>query len=307
MCFSTARTSSQVRPRDMTASPISLRLGSYSLLTASSQRPLSSACSHHEVSAPYSYPAREKLDPKSAAQKIIRILSQKVEHGKKVEEFKKSIFAQRIKRAPEKPVFTVEKIPVADYPAFKRTITSWMDEIGMLKSQKGITETDRARLSNSEGILSMIESELIPGGEEYSRSRGKPNPTFFLVAKNPVTENIEAIACVIEPHQPVGSLFKADYEINYLATAPKNLRLYFQTTRITGAATALIENIGYRTLRHTSQKRISLYSSPNANDFYKNLGFTIPKGECKFSLSGEKLIEFLSRFGGIFLGSSIDY
>jgi hypothetical protein len=305
MCSPTERTSSQVTLRDISESPFSFGSGSSSPLAPASERAPSSAYSKYEVSSTYSSPAGEELDLKSAAQKIAGILCRKVYNAKKVEKLRQSALAERIKRAPEKTSFIVEKIPISEYPVIRRIITSWLDEIERLISQEGITKPDRIRLSNSQGIIWMIESELLSGDEEHSRSREKPNPTFFLVAKNPHTETIEAIACVIQPHKPVGRLFKADYEINYLATAPKNLRLSFQSTCLSGAATALIENIAYRTLRHTAQKRISLYSSPCAVDFYRKLGFSTPKGDCKFNLSGDNLVEFLSRFGGISLGSSL--
>jgi hypothetical protein len=251
-----------------------------------------------------SIPSRE-LDPLSAGKKITQFLAKKVQIARALEEYRQSIFTRRVEKAPDKASFIVKKINRSDYPSIKEIIKSWIKEIKFLQSDEKTSESDREKLENSGTIISMIRQELIPGEGEHTRAEGLPNPSFFLVAIGQETNNIEAIALVIEPHNPVRNPFQHDYEINLLATSPKNLRLSFQKSRISGSATALIENIAYRALRHTAKKSITLFPSQEAMTFYENLGFTYIEEDQKYSLVGDEILDFLSRFGGISLGDSI--
>ena len=246
-----------------------------------------------------------ELDPLSAGKKITQFLAKKVQIARALEEYRQSIFARRMERAPDKTSFIVKKINRSDYPYIKKIMKSWIKEIKLLQSDEKTSETDQKKLENSEAIISMIRQELIPGEQEHTRAAGLPNPSFFLVAIDQKTNNIEAIALVIEPHNPVTIPFQHDYEINLLASSPKNLRLSFQTSRVRGSATALIENIAYRALRHTAKKSITLFPSEEAMKFYEKLGFTYIEEDEKCSLVGDEILDFLSLFGGISLGDSI--
>jgi|GEM_PF-3176165 len=244
------------------------------------------------------------LDPRTAGKRIIRFLNKKARLSKALIEFRGACAEKHAISTPEKTTFTVKTVSIADYPKIKETIIEWKSNIEDLEKKGDLSDRDLDKLYDSLLILNCIESEMTTKLVPQFRKEYKKN--FLLVATTP-PGIIQALAFTSRAHRKRSFMNRAlseivDYNLDYLSTAPRNLKLSFQKDCISGAPTSLIEEIVFQCLNHTRKKAITLTALPPAIPYYEKLGFQ-RTGPENLILTKDRFIKFLSTYGGASLPS----
>lgn len=238
------------------------------------------------------------MAPWTAGKKIIDFLGKKVRLAKALKEYRKTLFERRVEMAPAKAVYDVKTVPLSRISDLQKLIKNWQGYLGGLLKDKGsLSEEDCNKILVSDSMLDALYGTCMI--KLNSKRMKSTKAESFLVALDS-TGTVQAIAYVKRSYKPSFAPFEPNYKLEFLATAPSNLRLSFQKEGAKGAATALIEEIAFTCLRNSGSRRIKLISLDEAVDFYEKLGFTTPcKGSGIYSLDKASLLAFLTKFGGI--------
>lgn len=237
--------------------------------------------------------------PWTAGERIKRFLKRKVRLAKALKEYRTICIEKRARERPEKLSFTVETVPTDGYPEIRKTIAAWTKQVDELFDVKDLPSADQEKLDAASFILQCIDSDL--GIKFYLKRKNKYKNKSLLIAKD-ASGKIQAMAFISRAYKPVASSLVLDYHIEYLVTSPDNLKLSFQAGCVSGAPTALVEEVVFKSLKHTARRAITLTATSSAVSFYERLGFTIISSS-KFVLTKTNMIKFLSLCGGIALAS----
>lgn len=241
------------------------------------------------------------VDPWTAGERIIRFLSKTVRASRAIEAYRKCLITKKEKEAPTKARYQIVTVPIAQYAWVNALIDAWIEKTESCHKHKELTPDDNEKLNRSYVILDDIKDQV----EIRLHPKRKPAPEAqsLLIAID-TKETVQAMAYITAPHKDTSGIMHLEYEIEFLATSPDNLRLSFQTGCMSGAASALIEEVAFKSLLYTAKREISLEAAEMAVPFYEKLGFVQTEQETKlnhFVLSKAPLLKFLSIFGGFAL------
>jgi hypothetical protein len=228
---------------------------------------------------------------------IYNFLRKKVHSSRAYEEYRKHLLQKSIEIDPHRERFQIVKISPEHYTDVINLVSKWKKEVAALSTHPEKTFEDAEKLERLLLILSYLA--------KFLQDKNRPTyaklykSAFLLIARD--SKGVpQAVATVTRPFAQ-GLEISKEYVIDYLVTAPGNLRLSYQDHCVRGAATAMIEDIVYRTLRNTRRKEVSLIAAPNAIPFYKKLGFCMGKDSQQFYLHGASVHRFLKKFAGLSL------
>ena len=244
------------------------------------------------------------IDPWTAGERIIRFLSKTVRKCRAIKEYRNFLITKKAEESPEKTRYHVVTVPIAHYGRVNALIDRWIGKIAACREHPELTRDDIEKLDRSLAILERIKDlvkiRLNQGLQDII------HPAEAILIATDSKGQVKSMAYIIAPHKDSGGTMHLNYEIDYLATSPDNLRLSFQTECMSGAGSALIEEVAFKSLHHLEKREISLYSAKKAIPFYKRLGFIQTEQESKmnhFVLSKAHLLKFLTVFGGFALTS----
>ena len=243
------------------------------------------------------------IDPWTAGERIIRFLSKTVRASRAIKEYRNFLITKKAEESPEKTRYHVVTVPIAQYGRVNALIDRWIEKTEGYHKHKDLTSDDEEKLDRSYVILDDIKDQVEI--RLHPRRKHIPEAQSLLIATDS-KEVEQAIAYITAPHKDNSGTMHLDYEIEFLATSPDNLRLSFQTECMSGAGSALIEEVAFKSLLHTAKREISLEAAEMAIPFYERLGFIQTEQESKmnhFVLSKAHLLKFLTVFGGFALTS----
>lgn len=240
------------------------------------------------------------MDPWTAVEKIIKFLSKKVLASRALLKFRSANIEKRMKEGPGKTSFTVEVVPFERLKDAAALLAYWNKRIIELLKEPSITEEDREKLTRGQQVLESIQMDYLEIRLHPRCKKGKDCSSLYIALDS--SRRVQAIALVNRPHKSSDGTPYFDYRVEYLLTSPENLRLSIQSNCISGSATAIIEDVVFKSMRHTAKKEVSLQAAEKAITFYEKLGFfCVNAEENEYVLNSEGMGRFLSSFGGIAL------
>lgn len=228
------------------------------------------------------------------AKTVISSFLKKVVHSFKLgKEYRSKRAQRRIVEKPSAPTYTIYEIPndKDHLSIFQDILNQWRLELDVLATTKDLTSSDNRTLADAKDIATCINYDLLRAVKK------KGMRSFFVVA---IDESgaVQAFGKISREFFSKAKRAPVHYDIEYLLTAPENLRLSFQTTRVRGAASAIIEDVAYRSLSYLRMPRIRLVALTSSVPFYTKMGFEKLTRMVHYELKGSNVLKFLEEFAG---------